>query len=266
MRIALGLEYNGAFFCGWQSQPSGQAVQDALSGALSKVAATKIWPIAAGRTDAGVHAFLQIVHYDTNVKRPLTAWVRGANAMLPKSMAVLWAQEVSEDFHARFSAQARTYHYFLLNRVARPGLEHQRVGWICRPLSLEAMQKGVSFFCGTHDFSSFRSSECQAKSAVRTVFSFEVLKKDDLFVFKVKANAFLHKMVRNMVAALAMVGLGKQPPYWIGELLEAKNNSFSLPTASPFGLYLAAIDYEPFWQLPNLSSRYDTDQDLRFNQ
>jgi tRNA pseudouridine38-40 synthase len=254
MRVALGLEYHGASFCGWQSQRNGQGIQDVLSHALSRVANSKVWPIAAGRTDAGVHASMQVVHFDTEVRRPVSAWVRGTNIFLSDAVAVLWAKEVPQDFHARFCAKARTYRYVLLNRQARPALHAHDVGWFHWPLSLEAMQKGCAYFCGTHDFSSFRTAECQAKSPVRAVFYFDISKKDDMFFFTVKANAFLHRMVRNMLAALIMVGTGKKPAEWIVELLQAKNRAFSLPTVSPFGLYLTAIDYDSCWSLPITST------------
>jgi tRNA pseudouridine38-40 synthase len=255
MRIALGLEYHGATFCGWQSQPSGCGVQDTLIQALAKIAGRSIQLVAAGRTDAGVHASWQVAHFDVDVQRPASAWIRGTNALLPDTVAVLWAREVQAHFHARFSAKARTYRYVLLNRMARPGLKSHRVGWVHTPLVLEAMQQGCAYFCGAHDFSSFRTSECQAKSPWRTIFGFEATQHEDVFVFTVKANAFLHKMVRNMIAALVMIGAGKKSPEWIAELLLARHRSFAWPTMSPFGLYLVAVDYESAWDLPMAAVR-----------
>lgn len=250
MRIALGIEYHGAAYHGWQSQPHGNTVQDHLEAALSKVAAVPVSVICAGRTDTGVHALAQVVHCDTESSRPENAWVRGANSHLPETIAVRWARVVAGEFHARFSAFARCYRYVLHNAPVRPALDAGRVGWFHAPLSLEAMQAGARFLEGEQDFSSFRAAECQAKSAVKTLHEARVRRNGDYLVFDFRANAFLHHMVRNMVGALVFVGKGKHPPEWIGELLAAKNRTRAAPTFPAAGLYLVGVEYEPHWQLP----------------
>jgi tRNA pseudouridine38-40 synthase len=249
-RIALGLEYDGSRFLGWQTQPGGGAVQDALERALSEVSQEAIKTTAAGRTDRGVHARLQVAHFDTGARRPASAWVRGVNALLPDSIAVLWSHEVAGDFHARYSARARTYRYELLNRPVRPGLAAPYVGWFHLPLEVEKMRAAAALFVGEHDFSAFRSSECQAKSPLRTIHRFEVSKHEETLHFIVSANAFLHHMVRNLVGTLVYVGKGKHPPEWVTELLGSRDRRKSAPTFGPEGLYLEKIDYEAKWGLP----------------
>jgi tRNA pseudouridine38-40 synthase len=225
-------------------------VQDALEPALASIAGTPVKLTGAGRTDRGVHARLQVAHFDTAAQRPSSAWVRGVNALLPDSVAVLWSQEVPDDFHARYSARARTYRYELLNRPVRPGLEAHYVGWFHLPLDLESMRAAAALFTGEHDFSAFRSSECQAKSPVRTIHEFRIEKTLDRIDFIVRANAFLHHMVRNLVGTLVYVGKGKHPPQWVQELLRSKDRSRSAPTFGPEGLYLERIEYEAKWGLP----------------
>lgn len=249
MRIALGLEYEGSSFCGWQSQSGGGAVQDAVESALSRVADTPIRVVCAGRTDAGVHALAQVVHFDTEAVRPDTAWVRGVNAHLPNSIAVRWTQLVSSEFHARFSARGRSYRYLLLNRPERPGLMARRVGWFHRPLDTAAMAKAASSLLGEHDFSTFRAAECQAKSPIKILRKAEVQRCNDLLVFDFEATAFLHHMVRNLVGALVYVGKGAHPPEWIGEILADRDRSKAAPTFEACGLYLSGVDYDPAWQL-----------------
>jgi tRNA pseudouridine38-40 synthase len=250
MRLALGLEYDGATFCGWQSQPENCSIQDALDRALSEIAAESIASTCAGRTDAGVHALGQVVHFDTSATRPNTAWTRGVNALLPQGIAVTWAQEVSEEFHARFSARGRRYIYWLLNRSPRPGLLHHRVGWFHQALDHEAMEKAAQCLLGKHDFSAFRAAECQAKTPIKTLRELVIRRQGDLLRFDFSADAFLQHMVRNLVGALVYVGSGRQPVTWIKELLEHKDRTRSAPTFSPAGLYLAAVTYDPVWQLP----------------
>jgi tRNA pseudouridine38-40 synthase len=249
-RIALGLEYDGSRFLGWQTQPGGGTVQDALQPALAAIAGTSVEVTGAGRTDRGVHARLQVVHFDTEAKRPSSAWVRGVNALLPDSVAVLWSHEVPDDFHARYSARARTYRYELLNRPVRAALEAQYVGWFHLPLDVEKMRAAAALLAGEHDFSAFRSSECQAKSPVRTIDRFEITRQGETIHFVVRANAFLHHMVRNLVGTLVYVGKGKHPPEWVTELLRSKDRTKSAPTFGPEGLYLEKIDYEAKWGLP----------------
>jgi tRNA pseudouridine38-40 synthase len=249
VRIALGVEYEGSGFCGWQSQAGGGAVQDALEAALSMVADAPTRVVCAGRTDAGVHAIGQVVHFDTDAVRPDTAWVRGVNAHLPASVAVRWAKPVPDDFHARFSARGRRYRYLLLNRGERPGLMAKRVGWFHRPLDADAMLAAAALLLGEHDFSAFRSVECQAKSPVKTLRRADVARHGDLLVFDFEASAFLHHMVRNIVGALVYVGKGAHPPEWLGELLAGRDRARAAPTFEACGLYFAGVDYDPVWQL-----------------
>jgi tRNA pseudouridine38-40 synthase len=225
-------------------------VQDALEPALASIAGTPVKLIGAGRTDRGVHARLQVAHFDTEANRPAAAWVRGVNALLPDSVAVLWSQQVPDDFHARYSAHARTYRYELLNRPVRAGLAAHHLGWFHLPLDVESMRAAAALFVGEHDFSAFRSSECQAKSPVRTIHQFEISKRGETIHFVVRANAFLHHMVRNLVGTLVYVGKGKHPPQWVQELLQSKDRSKSAPTFGPQGLYLERIEYEAKWGLP----------------
>ena len=251
LRIALGLEYEGVGFCGWQSQPNGCAVQDALERALTQVAAENIVTVCAGRTDAGVHALAQVVHFDIEVERPALAWIRGANALLPDSVAVNWACAVRPDFHARFSATGRRYVYWVLNRAQRPGLLRGRVGWFYRRLDERAMQQGAQCLIGSHDFSAFRAAECQAKTPVKTLRQLEISRRGDLIRFEFSADAFLQHMVRNIVGALVYVGSGRQPPAWINELLESRDRTRAAPTFTASGLYLAAVEYDASWGLPS---------------
>lgn len=250
MRIALGLEYDGAAFAGWQSQPHGNTVQDALERALANIAGAPIRVVCAGRTDAGVHAAAQVVHFDAPAARPRNAWVRGVNAHLPDSIAVRWSREVPDDFHARFSALARGYRYVLYNHAVRPALLHGRVGWFHLPLDIETMRAGAALLVGERDFSAFRAAECQAKSPVKTLHRAEVTRHGDYIVFDFRAGAFLHHMVRNMVGALVYIGKGAHPPGWIDELIASRDRALAAPTFSPCGLYLSAVEYEARWQLP----------------
>jgi tRNA pseudouridine38-40 synthase len=250
MRIALGLEYDGSGFLGWQTQPGGGAVQDALEPALAQIAGERVSVVCAGRTDRGVHARAQVVHFDTVAQRPASAWVRGVNALLPDTVAVLWSHPVADEFHARFSAFARTYRYELLNRPVRPALAATQVGWFHLPLDVERMRQAAALLVGEHDFTAFRSAECQAKSPLRTIHSFDVVRNGEEIRFLVRANAFLHHMVRNMVGMLVYVGKGAQPPAWATQLLLSKDRSKGAPTFGPQGLYLEKIEYEGKWQLP----------------
>ncbi len=249
-RIALGIEYDGSRFLGWQTQPGGGTVQDALEGALGAVAATPVSVTCAGRTDRGVHALEQVVHFDTGAARPDSAWVRGANALLPDSVAVLWSRRVPKDFHARYSARSRTYRYVLLNRAVRPALAARHAGWYHGPLDLEPMREAALRLVGEHDFSAFRSAECQAKSPVRTVHEIAIERDGDRIEFRLRANAWLQHMVRNIVGMLVYVGARKQPPGWAGELLAARDRARAAPTFSAEGLYLAEVEYEAHWGLP----------------
>lgn len=250
MRIALGVEYDGSGYYGWQSQPHGNTVQDVLQMALSGVADQPIAVIAAGRTDTGVHALEQVVHFDTEVDRPLSAWVRGANALLPKNVSVLWAHAVPDEFHARFSAHGRSYRYLLLDRPVRPAIQHGKVGWFHLPLDVEAMRAAAQYLLGEHDFTAFRAAECQAKSPVKHLRQLDIRREGELIVFELAASAFLHHMVRNLVGCLVYVGKGKHPPEWVKEVLESRSRALAAPTFAPDGLYFCSAEYEAKWGLP----------------
>jgi tRNA pseudouridine38-40 synthase len=253
----LGVQYDGSPWRGWQTQPGGGTVQDTLEAALKKFTLTDIATTCAGRTDAGVHALEQVVHFDTELDREMFSWVRGVNAFLPPSIAVRWACETAgtppEDFHARFSAVSRTYHYVLYNHPVRSPLLHNKAGWVFRPLEVERMREAAQFLIGEHDFTAFRAAECQAKSPVKTMHEIGIERRGDIVVFTLRANAFLHHMVRNIVGSLILVGNGNQPPQWIKSVLEGRDRSCAAPTFMPDGLYLAKIDYGPKWQLPQES-------------
>lgn len=250
MRIALGIEYDGSAFCGWQTQAGGGAVQNAVERAMSVIAGVTVATVAAGRTDAGVHATGQVIHADVPPSRPLTAWVRGVNSHLPDGVAVLWAHAVDAAFHARFSATGRCYRYLLLNRPVRPAVLAQRVGWHHQPLDVAAMREAASLLLGRHDFTAFRAAECQAKSPVRELRRAAVEAAGDLIAFDFAADAFLHHMVRNLVGSLVYVGKGAHPPGWIAELLAARDRRRAAPTFAPHGLYLTGVDYDAHWGLP----------------
>ncbi len=250
MRIALGIEYEGSAFCGWQTQPGGCAVQDSLEAALAQIAGGPVATLCAGRTDTGVHALAQVVHFDSVVARPQSAWVRGVNALLPPSIAVTWAKEVADTFHARFSATARRYRYVLLNQPVRPAADHGRVGWFHAPLDVDRMREAAEALVGEHDFSAFRSSQCQAKSPMRVLKRLAIARQGPYIVFDLAANGFLHHMVRNIVGSLVYVGSGRKPPAWMAALLAARNRNEAAPTFDAAGLYLTGVDYEARWQLP----------------
>lgn len=250
MRVVLGIEYDGQPWCGWQSQPGGCGVQDQLEAALKEISGETIRTHAAGRTDAGVHALTQVVHFDTVADRPLTAWVRGVNAFLPGSVRVRWAREVSEEFHARFSARERSYQYLLVNQSVSPAILDGKAGWYHRHLDAEAMNVAAKFLEGEHDFSAFRAAECQAKSPIKHVYQAEVVRVGDAIVFQFRASAFLHHQVRNMVGALIYVGNGTHLPDWMPVLMQEKNRKLAPPTFAAGGLYLTGVDYDAQWGLP----------------
>lgn len=243
-RIALTLAYDGARFDGWQTQPSGRTVQDALESSLAALAGHRVRVACAGRTDAGVHAIAQVAHFDTDAMRPLQAWVRGVNARLPDTVAVLDARPVPTDFHARYSAVRRHYAYLLhCAPVAHPLLAG-RVGWEFRPLDVPAMREGAEHLLGEQDFSAFRAAECQAKSPVRRLDRLAIERMGDFVLLEFSANAFLHHMVRNIVGALVAVGTGRRPPQWIAELLASRDRRQGAATFAGSGLYLAGVDYD----------------------
>lgn len=260
-RIALGIQYDGSGWRGWQTQPGGGTVQDTLESALKRFALVELRTTCAGRTDAGVHAVEQVVHFDTTLDRETFSWVRGVNAFLPPSVAVRWACEVPGDeeggkngFHARFSAVSRTYQYLIYNHPVRSPLQTGRAGWVFRPLNIELMRRAASFLIGEHDFSAFRAAECQAKSPVRLMHSIGIEQRAELVVLTLSANAFLHHMVRNIVGSLVVVGTGNQPPEWVAEVLAARDRSRAAPTFMPDGLYLVRIGYDAHWGLPQQAS------------
>lgn len=244
------MEYDGSAFCGWQTQPGGCGVQDALEQALSGVAGQPIGTACAGRTDTGVHAIGQVAHFDTTADRPLSAWTRGANALLPEGVAVTWSHAVDDGFHARFSASGRRYVYWLLSRPQRPGLLSGRVGWTHRKLDEAAMLDAARCLLGEHDFSAFRAAECQAKTPVKTMRELRIERRGDLLRLEFAADAFLQHMVRNIVGSLVYVGSGRQPAGWVRDLLESGDRTRAAPTFSPAGLYLAAVEYDAAWNLP----------------
>ena len=225
-------------------------MQDAVEAALATIAGESIATTCAGRTDSGVHALEQVIHFDTQADRPDSAWVRGVNTSLPPQVAILWSRRVDEKFSARYSATSRTYRYRLLNRPVRPALQAPYLGWFPLPLDLDRMREAAALLAGEHDFSAFRSSECQAKSPVRTIHAFDISRSDDVLEFVIRANAFLHHMVRNLVGTLVYVGKGKHPPQWVREVLESKDRSRAAPTFAAEGLYLEKVSYDASWGLP----------------
>ena len=214
MKIAIGVEYCGTGIHGWQRQKQTPTVQDCVERALSSVADHPVQVYCAGRTDAGVHALHQIIHFESSAKRELHAWVLGGNISLPNSISLLWAKEMDDEFHARFSATGRTYRYVILNRRARPGVLHGRVTWEGRPLDLTSMREAAKVFLGSHDFTSYRAIRCQAKSPIREVRRFEIVQQDEFIVIEIEANAFLHHMVRNIAGVLMTIGMGHEEPNW----------------------------------------------------
>lgn len=250
-RVALGIEYKGSDYRGFQVQPGGvKTVQQALEKALSIVADEPISLVCAGRTDAGVHATNQVVHFDTLAQRPLKAWLRGLPAHLPNTIGIRWAQPVSHQFHARFSAQSRTYRYLLADGASAPALLHDQITWSAQPLNVALMQAGASFLVGEHDFTSFRATQCQAKSPVRTLEYVHIARRGELIIVEVRANAFLHHMVRNIVGVLLQVGAGTKAPEWVAEVLAARDRKAAATTAKPNGLYLVGVDYPAVFALP----------------
>lgn len=254
-RLALGLEYDGSAFCGWQTQPGGCAVQDHLERALAAVHGGPVATIVAGRTDAGVHATAQVVHFDAVQERPLGAWVRGVNSHLPAGVSVLWAKPVGNDFHARFGAIERAYRYVLLNHPVRPAIMAGRVGWVHGDLDTDAMAAAAAHLLGRHDFSAFRAAECQARSPVRELRQATVRRAGQYVVFDFRGNAFLHHQVRNMVGALVWVGLGRRPPDWLAEVLASRDRRLAAATFAADGLYLVDVRYDAGWDLPAFSGR-----------
>ncbi len=250
-RIALGVEYKGSRYSGWQRQASGVlTVQETLEDALSKVADSPVSLMCAGRTDAGVHACGQVVHFDTQAQRSMKAWVMGANINLPHDISVSWAKVMPADFHARFKAIARRYRYVIYNDQIRPAHLNQEITWNHRPLDVERMALAAQYLVGTHDFSAFRAGQCQAKSPVKQLHHLRVTQHGKMIVIDVRANAFLHHMVRNIAGVLMTIGAGERPVEWAREVLESKVRRTGGVTAHPFGLYLVQVEYRDEFPLP----------------
>jgi len=255
MRIALGIEYDGTDFLGWQRLSHGATVQGAVEAALSAVAAHPVEVTCAGRTDAGVHGRCQVVHFDTEARRAMRGWTLGACANLPPSVAVLWAQEVEPSFHARFSARSRRYRYSILNRPVRAALEARYVTWERQPLDAARMHAAAQALLGEHDFGAFRAVSCQAAHARREVFAVGVRREGERVIVEIEANAFLHHMVRNIVGSLLPIGRGERPVEWIAELLAGRDREAAGPTAPASGLTFLGPRYEARWGLPAEVSR-----------
>ena len=243
MRIALGLEYDGSRFHGFERQPGRRTVQGEVEAALARIAAAPVRVVCAGRTDAGVHATGQVVHFDTAASRPVHAWVRGTNTYLPPDVAVPWARIVADGFHARFLALQRRYRYVIVNRDTRPALLAGRAAWEYRPLDARLMRLAARHLAGEHDFSSFRAAGCQARHPVRRLHRIEVARTGDRIVIDVHANAFLQHMVRNIAGTLVAVGAGEHDPDWVASVLAARDRRAAGVTAAPDGLYLVGVDY-----------------------
>jgi tRNA pseudouridine38-40 synthase len=252
VRVAAIVEYDGSNFSGWQWQDCAPSVQEAVEKALSQVADVPIRVTTAGRTDAGVHASAQVIHFDTEVQRSNHAWLRGTNSNLPDSVALLWVNEVVPEFHARFAATGREYHYVILNRSVRPTYLAQRVTHEYRPLDAARMQAAAALLVGTHDFSSFRAMQCQAKSPVRSVRELTVTRHGEFVVIKAAANAFLHHMVRNLAGVLMDIGAGEKEPEWARAVLDARDRTVGGITAPPDGLYLTAVDYPAHFKIARI--------------
>ena len=269
MRVALGVSYSGQTYHGWQSQPSGNTVQDHLEAALGRFATHEVNTVCAGRTDAGVHGLMQVVHFDTPLQRPPFSWVRGTNTFLPPGIAVQWAHPVTEAFHARASATSRRYAYVLLQSPVRPSVDTGRVGWVFHPLDGTAMQQAANLLLGEHDFTSFRASACQAPSPIKTMMRIDIARKGPdtpppgelwptcYWRFEFEASAFLHHMIRNIMGCLIAIGQGQRPVSWMSEVLAARSRDAAAPTFAADGLYFLGPVYDPHWNLPQRTAAYD---------
>jgi len=243
MRIALAVEYDGSQYHGWQRQKGLHTIQQVIEQAISRVADSPVSIVCAGRTDTGVHATNQIIHFDTDKQRTTRGWIHGVNSFLPKDVCIKWAKEVPEDFHARFSALSRSYKYIIYNSPVRPALLRSSITWQYRQLDHQLMHEGGQFLVGELDFSSFRAVECQSKTPMRNIQHISVKRSGDLVIIDITANAFLHHMVRNIAGVLMVVGAAKRPPSWVQEVLDAKDRKLGAETAPPYGLYLVNVTY-----------------------
>lgn len=252
MRTALMVEYDGSQYHGWQAQTGLHTVQKKLEDALSQVADCEISVVCAGRTDTGVHATNQIIHFDCDAVRTIRAWIHGANSFLPKDICVKWGREMAEDFHARYSATARRYRYVIYNSPIRPALLRSNVTWQYRPLDHTTMHAASQSLLGEQDFTSFRSLECQSKTPMRNIHHLEVTRHEDVIMIDITANAFLHHMVRNIAGVLIAVGAGRRTVPWVKEVLLAKDRKLGAETAPPYGLYLAGVIYPKVFHIPEM--------------
>ncbi len=250
MKIALGIEYCGTSYFGWQRQVIPNSIQEHVENALSKIADQEIKVFCAGRTDTGVHALHQVVHFETDIDRKMYSWIAGSNVNLPNDISILWAKQVDDDFHARFSATARTYRYIILNRQAKPGVNHGKVTWERQDLDEKRMQLAANSLVGQHDFTSFRTVACQANSPIRNVKRLEITRNNDYVMIEIEANAFLHHMVRNIAGVLLEIGSGNAHISWVNEILEIRDRTKSAKTAAADGLYLAMIEYPEKYDIP----------------
>lgn len=250
MRIAMGIEYDGTAYHGWQRQKTGTGVQEVLERALSRVADETVEAVCAGRTDSGVHASGQVVHFDTAASRSRRGWLLGANSLLPDDVNVSWAAFVGDDFHARYSATRRTYRYLVLNRLVRSALSRHRAWWVHPHLDVDRMRQAARHLLGEHDFSAFRAAGCQASTPVREVFDIDVERADDWIGITVSANAFLQHMVRNLTGVLVAVGQGEKPPQWAADVLESRDRTAGGVAAPAHGLTLVRVDYPAGFELP----------------
>lgn len=251
MRVALGVEYNGSRFYGWQAQANLPTVQGAIEKALSQIADHAVQVFCAGRTDAGVHATGQVIHFETTAQRDARAWVFGTNSNLPPDISICWAKEVDADFHARFSAIARRYYYVIYNKPVRSAIFHSHITLYQSILDAEVMHLAAQHLVGEHDFSAFRSAQCESRTPMRCVNFVNVFRKKDFVIIEIEANAFLHHMVRNITGVLLKIGCGSNHKDWTLELLNAKDRAKAAETAPPTGLYLAAVKYPAVCNIPD---------------
>ena len=250
MRIAAAVEYCGTRFHGWQRLKEDRSVQQTVEEAISKVADHEVNVVCAGRTDAGVHAFYQVIHFETQADREMHSWVFGSNSNLPSDVSILWARKVEDDFHARFSAISRAYEYLILNRPARSGIFASMVNWECRYLDADLMNEAAQYLVGEHDFSSYRAQGCQAHTPIRKIHSLDVQRSGDYVAIRIRANAFLYHMVRNISGVLMTIGNGKKPASWAKQVLDARDRSLAGVTAPSTGLYLSDIEYPQKFAIP----------------
>ena len=257
-RYALGVSYDGSRYQGWQSQTSGKTVQDKLEHALAQfVARPRINTLCAGRTDAGVHGLMQVVHFDSPVQREENSWIRGTNRYLPDDIGVQWARQVPMTFHARASAISRRYAYVVLESPVRPSVDAGKVGWVFRPLEQESMQRAAECLLGEHDFTSFRAAQCQAHSPIKYMKRVDVTRRGSYWRFEFEASAFLHHMIRNIMGCLIAIGAGQRPPQWMAEVIAARSRDAAAPTFSPDGLYFLGPTYDPEFGLPDRTPAFD---------